>query len=195
MIKVTHLLPLFGILAACADPVSMSYTLHLDPRIPADLQSDMIVAANRWEDKVGVKIDIIVEDVDCNVLDSSFNICMHPSTEDYVQSRGGEGASAITIIHPLGSNSNVFVAMDAPSLSRYYSDTTEKHVELFRGTMTHEIGHAMGLVHTDIPTDLMYTHIRIGRNTDITCNDVDQFSTYRGIRIPCVEGSRQLPTK
>ncbi len=183
---------LFGC-SANSQSIGEEYWLHIDTRFTNDQVEDILEATNYWEMKTGVIIHTNMENADCNDEHYDFQMCIHPSTLDYVIDRmNNPEAVAVTIFFPFSSDDNIYIAMDArPWNQEHFDKNAEFAHSMFRGTLMHEIGHAMGLAHSSNPTDLMA--VKGHPNYVITCNDVSAFSDLRRnmprfSNIPCKEG-------
>ncbi len=143
--------------------VSNQYNLYIDPGFTKSEIKEIDIAVKDWHQKVGVEINQIVWNADCDYLTGEFNLCIHASDMKYVQSCIPK-AIGFTTVHDANSNDNIYIAVDLPNK------------KMFIPLIEHEIGHGMGLNHSSNETDLMFAVLD---NYHITENDIKAFKNIR----------------
>jgi hypothetical protein len=166
--------------SGCVDRMyNEKYTLYVDPRFTPSEQSDVISAAKMWEEEVHVVYKpVLVADMDCTKVQTSFNTCVRPSTLKYVHSVTDSNAIAVTMWAGMEhGNGEIYMAMDY-----FYENTPQR--DTFMSVVVHEMGHGLGLQHvSDDKRDVMYPDNYAHQY--ITCVDVHKYADLRGLAIPC----------
>jgi hypothetical protein len=149
------------------------YTVSLDPALPTAYQSDAVAAVESWEAITGnaTRLDVSVGlPGDCSGIPDPGHVCVFASSTAEIAATGGPSDLAFTR-RWTSDGSDTYLPLDRMAALTDVQVTT---------VMAHELGHAMGLMHTTPATsNVMYPewdHVA----TLPTCNDYAQWSDLRG---------------
>ena len=170
----------------CSNPTpSLSYTLILDESLSMETREEVLQAVQNWEDILDGKLTIDIRTGHCpSVSDLGVSeainmtigadikrICVQASTLAFCESLDNnvdvigftERAAAI-------DNSIIYLPMDV--------DDKLSPAEMV-AVISHEIGHGMGLQHTQKSTIMCWN--QTCQSPFITCDDQTQWTDIRGI--------------
>ena len=151
--------------AGRSDPsLGYEYAVYVDPDFAEDMQ-DVVDALAGWESISSHKLVFMVQVGPC---ESSFpRICIHSSTEAWILANGG-GEATLGMTALEGDSAEIYI----PSSK----DTLYVPSEM-TAIVAHEIGHGLGLVHTQ-PGTLMCWSTECFASLP-TCDDWAQVVAYR----------------
>lgn len=154
---------LLGGLTGCGESYGRDYHVTIDPAFTADRQEAILDALADWSSKVPVTFETTIGT--CSGI-HDHEICVHPWATEQTGANGD--AVGDTQVRSGGLIGDV--------------DGGECFVWTgfgnFRGAAEHEVGHAMGLLHTLGAADLMNA---TATATVADCADVDHWLYLRGI--------------
>ena len=149
----------------CVCPPAEHYTLNIDPQADETLQQSAISAINAWEEKLGKNVMFDVRIADCNGNDHE--ICVH--FESLVDIRKQNTSNEIIIGY-----TTYYFGRDSADVY-IPNDWDNKLVE----DITHELGHAMGMNHTQAGTVMCWNASCASDGP--SCGDIVQWTTMRGL--------------
>lgn len=153
---------------------SNQYRVGIDPAFQDDYQEEILQALEEWETKVGThQLHFVVSVGSCDRSDGPHLICLHPASDAWFTTNDPGGHIGTTETGYGTSSSNLYLktaALQDPVLRCQ--------------TIRHEIGHALGLVHYNLLSPIPPGKHIMGGNPGaatehITCEDVQQFMSYR----------------
>lgn len=165
-----------GCLVGCQTiDYSNVYRVGIDPAFDNAYQEEILQTMEEWEAKVGTRqLHFVVSIGSCDRSDGPHLICIHPGSDEwFAQNDAGGGHIGLTSTGYGTSSSNMYLKLSA----------LQDPVLRYQCTL-HEMGHALGLVHTNLLSPVPSGHHIMdpgsGSATEhVTCEDVKQFMSYR----------------
>lgn len=151
-------------------PPGEQYGVFLDPAFTTSQQQVILTALDAWTQATGVSFSLTNA---CAPTD--YQICLHPVSADQLHRQDPTFAGVPTGLtyRDYGSQSSQVWLLSSLG-EKWWLENTE-----------HEIGHALGLEHTESGT-LMYAYL--GTNSGIiVCQDQQQYAALRGKSLQCGE--------
>jgi hypothetical protein len=186
MVKTILLLCIFCLLG-CSIPYYDNYTVYIDKSFRSDEQQSIVAATDLWLQAIPtLRLNVIIGE--CNMGEAV--ICIHRATLASIQNMQGNNQQygGITI-HPgwtlfdddFGS-SNIYLPVDILD-----EDNLLAYPGAFMQASAHELGHGLGLIHTQYGT-LMYRQLVAdvqGGAQIPTCTDLQQYYKLRHKDLDC----------
>jgi Matrixin len=172
--------------SACDTLPGTHYNVYIDPGFTPDQQQGVLQAMEQWT-KVIPSLQLTPFLGNCSGI-HTHEICIHPSYQD--ADNGTELGVTFTKPGPgtKGTTGGGGTGVDGGEIWLYIpsiQDDVSNHPQVFTQTATHELGHAMGLLHhTDVPC-IMYPFINSTdaqgayETTYPTTDDVEQWYYVR----------------
>ena len=157
-----------------------AYRLMIDPNFTQDQQAQIVAAAMAWERAVPVKFDISVGS--CSGAHDGL-ICIHSSDIPTVTAKAGNPAALG--ITTYGGSPPVDGAETWMATSALVNDNP---AWMFYSAVAHELGHAQGMQHVLQVGALMNARELDSSRGPITCVDVGEWNSVRGLVAPFCEG-------
>jgi hypothetical protein len=151
-------------------PVSEKYSVHIDPSTSIDQQALILKALDSWQESVGVEFQIDIGGCELGV----YQVCIKTvSSAEMKEITGENGVFGFTDRRWFDQSSKTYIVETLG-------------VPQFSWAITHELGHTMGLQHTEAET-VMYYWWGNDVSETITCADRQQYYALRGAHIECAE--------
>jgi len=154
------------LLCCCSAEYGRSYNLYMDSALSSMAQEQIIRAADQWTEKTGVKFHIDYSP--CYQARGDYNICVINSNLAQVRevckvSNAVECADVTSYT----ADTYIYVADD-----RYSPDNPR-----YLHAILHELGHSLGLQHTNNIDDIMFPIIN--DKIELSENDINQYKSLR----------------
>ncbi len=164
-------------LLGCQAQFANEYRVGIDPAFDDAYQSEIMLAIDQWQTAIGPKqLTLTVTYQSCSRTDGDRLICIHPATDEWFNTNEpGTGYVGVTLgLQDSSASSDIYL-----KLSSFVGNTAFLH----QATL-HEIGHGLGLIHTTLlspePPGKHIMDPNSGTaSLGITCEDVEQFDSYR----------------
>lgn len=165
------LIPIVSLVCGCSAGEQISYQVYIDDNISASQKQIVVDSILGWEEATSGQV-VFYKATDWRTQD--YLITITPSTIPELT----------TLEHDADDNEHIHGGIYGLT---HYMDNQSSLISvavevrdpiMFRHIVEHELGHALGLEHTERDT-LMYWSVRGGANT-IVCADVAQFCSIHG---------------
>jgi predicted Zn-dependent protease len=163
------------LLGGCFNPSDYPtrYQVYIDPAFGSQV-NDVVQSLTAWEDSAGVRFDLTLADITCDASCGA-TITLHPDTlADIVRKQGSPNAIGTTQVWGNDLGVGHWEQTYYPGWANVYTTPT-----FTQQTLLHEIGHAMGLVHSGAGS-LMCANTGCAAE-GITGEDINQYRTLRGM--------------
>jgi hypothetical protein len=170
-----------GLLASgCSVKLAENYHVSIDPTFTPEVQSDIITSMQNWETALDHRVSFEYGfDADCKRTDESNLVCIHSTTKAWIDTTRDMGNNCIGLTTRNSDPQNVFHqdSSDIYLPADYFATYPQFNVMV----SMHELGHAMGLNHTHVDSDLMYPALSTENlhTPQPSCDDADQWTGLR----------------
>lgn len=155
--------------AGAASAWAMAYQVRIDPAFDADQVEAIASAAASWEAVVPVALDVVV--ATCSEGSAPAGVvCIRPTMEAVLRA-AHDGVNVGAWTYYQQNSADVLAATDMPGGALY-----------FQQALAHELGHAMGLVHTG-PGTVMYAIHDADMASGPTSADAAQWAALRDLSL------------
>lgn len=192
MNMVAALLP-FALLCGCGNPYPTTYSIGIAGFSPHDTAL-IVDAIHRWEDGVGDKsvLSVAIHYGDCDANNNG-DTCIIPASlaTSYIKSACSNGDLLGCTAYEIGTEVDdqyPVIIIETDAIAALGDSVFGSNDVLFRQVAEHEIGHSMGLMHSNQKT-VMNPNAQ-NASSDITCFDLQQFFSLRGISKSCESVSK-----
>lgn len=157
-------------LSGCQLPPSDHYSVSIDPGFTITEQEEIATALQAWHAATYVMFDMHIGSCE----GGSYSICIRPSN-DLGNKSSGEVYGIDTSAGSWDQHGNIYMLSGVEPI-------------VFNFGMRHELGHTLGLQHTQLGTVMYYNG---GWSADgdpmceITCADTQQYWAVRGKEVKC----------
>jgi predicted Zn-dependent protease len=159
------------LLTGCQFKFGSHYQVKIDPNFSADQQDQVFHSIEKWQDVSSNSVTFNTVIASCNIANDKNEICVHASSQAQINSLSGtDNYSGYTEAE--GNNSDVYIPLD-----------TLQPGAIFLTTIEHELGHALGLVHTGKGTVMCASSTCAA--PEVTCADIQQYDSLRNYFTVC----------
>lgn len=162
---------------AASSPPSTEYAVHISRQFTADERSWLREAAAEWQYSApGLTLEVIVDTCSQSAY-AMETICIYPSTKEEIYDQGCPEAK-----HPIGCEGRHGGVYEIRILNTVGGDR-------FARVARHELGHAFGLGHDELPQDSGKSVMMQDVENDadhVTCVDVEAFWRLRHTSRECL---------
>lgn len=172
-------------LSGCQAQFADQYRVGIDPAFQDDYQSEILLAVEEWQTAIGPQqLTLTYTLASCDSSDGDRLICFHPGSDEWFAQNDPSGHIGVTMgMQSASASSNIYLKLSA------LNDVGLRHQ-----TTLHEMGHALGLMHTtEYAPEIKGKHIMDpnagSASLFITCEDVKQYFSYRS-NVGFVQGDK-----
>lgn len=168
MIKIYALALL--LLPGCGNVIGSDYHIVIDPNLSLADQSAAIEAAQNWEQALGGELNFNSISIS-SCLGERREICVLASSDSFIIAHNGNNKEiGLTVRQWYLDRADIYLPLD--------SDQKQcNSASCMLQNLTHEMGHAMGLAHTQAQTVMFW--INGNASSTITCDDIAQWMELR----------------
>jgi hypothetical protein len=166
-----------SLMAGCQAQFADEYRVGIDPTLSDTYQEQILLAVEEWQTALGPhQVTLTVTYEKCSRNDGQKLICIHQATDEWFNVNDhGTGHVGVTVgVQDWTASSDIYFKTSA-----FVNNTPFLHQAAL-----HEIGHGLGLIHTTLLSPVPPGHHIMdpgsgSATTYITCEDVQQFLSYR----------------